>query len=99
LTCWVAEWQACNVARGKIYIRLKALSILKSSNSSHWENGGYWLLNHYTAMEMQSPVGAKTILDYVQDFLKDSRSIGVLLFSCTLLSLFVANSPVSNTYI
>ena len=41
----------------------------------------------------------KQLISPIQEFIKDSRAVGVTLLACTILSLVLANSSVSANYI
>jgi NhaA family Na+:H+ antiporter len=41
----------------------------------------------------------KQLISPIQEFIKDSRAVGITLLSCTILSLILANSSWSDTYI
>jgi NhaA family Na+:H+ antiporter len=47
---------------------------------------------------MPAKVLKRNFLDYLQEFFHDSKSIGIVLFTCTILSLVIANLPFGVAY-
>lgn len=48
---------------------------------------------------MLAKIFKTNFLDYLQEFFHDSKSIGIVLISCTVVSIVVANLPFGNAYI
>ena len=40
-----------------------------------------------------------TLTDYLLAFIRDSKSVGIVLFACTILSILLANLPIGESYI